>query len=336
MDKAQEIKHNVGAVTWVDNPDELDLKKEDRTIAERVGVAANGFAKELSRTLYAYKIWDKKPLSMVYLSGGTSKLVGIEDYLGDQLGVQVVKNNLLNTDLKIDEKLSEYSEILPQGVAISLRAVSGAKRHSTINLRKGEFAYSQDYEAILKGASVFFKWVSAGLTVLLAAYFIQYFFYESQTTKLQNQFKTAYLKIDPSKKSKVNKMKNFSGLRKFAINNLQKTVNDNRFAIDEFTASMSGSGALLALRDISRNVSSEVKLDVTSYDYTESQDLTGKLVLKGETDGYGSVGKIKEALSGLVEMENVVEKSGSKPGSDGKIIEFTINADYVPATIGNN
>ena len=131
-------------------------------------------------------------------------------------------------------------------------------------------------------------------------------------------------------------MKNFSGLRKFAINNLQKTVNDNRFAIDEFTASMSGSGALLALRDISRNVSSEVKLDVTSYDYTESQDLTGKLVLKGETDGYGSVGKIKEALSGLVEMENVVEKSGSKPGSDGKIIEFTINADYVPATIGNN
>lgn len=334
FEKAQEIKHRIGAVTWEESPDAMGLTDEEKKIAERVGVAANGFAKELSRTLYAFKIWDKKPLTKVYLSGGTTKLRGIENYLEDQLGVAVEKIDLVNADLEMDKKFSDQMEIIPQGVAIGLRAVSGAKRHSTINLRKGEFAYSQDYEAILKATSTFFKWVSAGIGVLLISYFLQFFFYNTQISKLQDRFRSSYLKIDPSQKARVAKMKNFSGLRKYAINNMQKKINNNKIAIDEFAASISGSGALLALKDISQSISPDIKVDITMYDYVENQDLTGKITLKGETDGYGSVSKIKEALTGVAGMENVTEKSGSKPGSDGKIIEFTVDADYVPEVLG--
>lgn len=335
FEKAQEIKHRVGAVSWEDSEDKMGLSEEDLYCAQRIGVAANGFAKELSRTLYAFKIWDKKPLSKIYISGGTSKLRGIEAYLEDQLGVTVVKNNLIESDLKMEESLSKYIEILPQGVAIGLRAVSGAKRHSTINLRKGEFAYSQDYEAILKFSSSFFNWVALGLAVLMVSYFLQFFFYNNQTTKLQERFKATYVKFDPTQKATVNKSKNFASLRKNAINKMQQTINDNRFAVDEFTASISGSSAVIALKELSESISTDIKVDVTLYDYVENPDKDGKITLKGETEGYGSVSKIKEALEALPQFEEVVEKSGSKPGSDGKVIEFTITALYVsPAGLG--
>ena len=164
----------------------------------------------------------------------------------------------------------------------------------------------------------------------MVSYLLQFFFYNNQITKLQNRFKTMYAKVDPSQAARVKKMKNFSSVRKYAINKLQGDINQNQFAIDEFTMAMSGSGSIMALKDISQSISDDIELNVTLYDYIENVDLTGKVILKGETDGYGSVSKIKESLSKLTSLENVTEKSGSKPGSDGKVIEFTINADYVP------
>ena len=236
----------------------------------------------------------------------------------------------MSTNLSIDSNLQGYREILPQSVAIGLRAVTGAKRHSTINLRKGEFAYSQDYETLLRGCNIFFKWVSAGIGVLIFSYILQYILYTNQTSKIQKKFIDEYAKIDKSQVVKIKKMKNFANIRKYAINNLQHSVNDNQFAIDQFSKATSGSGALLALRDISKAIPPDVKVDVTLFDYQENPDLSGKIVLKGETDGYGLVSKIKESISQIQQIENVSEKSGSKPGSSGKVIEFTLDAEYLP------
>lgn len=332
--EAEKIKHEVNSVTWEENKANSNLSEQELVLGKKVGVAANGFAKELSRTIYAFKIWDKKPISKIYLSGGTSRLKGIENYLEDQLGVPVVKNDLTQTDLKLLPHLAENMEIIPQGIAIGLRAVSSAKRHSTINLRKGEFAYSQDYENILKFSSSFLSWAFVGLLVLVASYAGQYFFYQNQISKLQNQFKAAYLKIKPEAKSRVNKTKQFSRIRRDAIQGLQTAIDDNRIAIDDFTTAMSGSGAIIALKELSTAISKDVKVDVTLYDFVEGDEQSGKVTLKGETDGYAGVATIKEAVSGLPTMEEVTEKSGPKPGTDGKVIEFTINAKYVPQFVG--
>lgn len=332
--EAEKIKHEVNSVTWEENKANSNLSEQELVLGKKVGVAANGFAKELSRTIYAFKIWDKKPISKIYLSGGTSRLKGIENYLEDQLGVPVVKNDLTQTDLKLLPHLAENMEIIPQGIAIGLRAVSSAKSHSTINLRKGEFAYSQDYENILKFSSSFLSWAFVGLLVLVASYAGQYFFYQNQISKLQNQFKAAYLKIKPEAKSRVNKTKQFSRIRRDAIQGLQTAIDDNRIAIDDFTTAMSGSGAIIALKELSTAISKDVKVDVTLYDFVEGDEQSGKVTLKGETDGYAGVATIKEAVSGLPTMEEVTEKSGPKPGTDGKVIEFTINAKYVPQFVG--
>ncbi|MFY7929244.1 MAG: hypothetical protein ACOVS5_10270, partial [Oligoflexus sp.] len=52
--------------------------------------------------------------------------------------------------------------------------------------------------------------------------------------------------------------------------------------------------------------------------------------IRAETDNFASQAAILEALGKTDSLRKVEEKnSGSKPGSDGKIIEFTIQADYV-------
>ena len=70
--EAQRIKHRVSRVMYSgDMGEELDA--HDRMVAERTTLAANAIVKELGRSFYAFKTWDKQPLSRIIVSGGTSK-----------------------------------------------------------------------------------------------------------------------------------------------------------------------------------------------------------------------------------------------------------------------
>ena len=96
----------------------------------------------------------------------------------------------------------------------------------------------------------------------------------------------------------------------------------------EFQLANAGSGALVSLYELSKAIPKDVKVDITSFDYRSISAGSGKLSIRAETDNFSSQSKIIEAMGKVAVFTNVKEKnSGTKPGSGGKVIEFTVDAN---------
>lgn len=328
--EAQRVKHRVSRVLHSGISEE-DIDPKDLEVVERMTLAANAIVKELGRTFYAHKSKDKDPLGGIYLSGGTSKIKGFDRFLSDQLEVPVNSLRLDETSLKISSEVSENMEIVPQSLAIGLRAVSTVQKHSQVNLRKGEFAYSQNYESILKGAASASKVIAVVLLLLIVTYFAKYYFYKSQIDNLQTLYKKEFLASFPELKKKYRRAKNtsFKKLRYDAERKLKRAISERRTALSEFELTNNSSGAVKILQEISKAIPEDVLIDATLFEFKSTLPGKGKLIFRAETDNFTSQSTIIEALRNISILKDVVEKSsGAKPGSDGKKIEFVINANF--------
>ncbi|NRA67968.1 MAG: pilus assembly protein PilM [Pseudobacteriovorax sp.] len=327
--EAQRVKHRVSRVLYSGDMGD-DLDSYDRTVAERTTLAANAIVKELGRTFYAYKTWDKQPLSKIIISGGTSKLRNFDQFLTEQLEVNVERFSLGSTDLIVNPDLEDSQATLVQSLSIGLRAVTNVKKHSQINLRRGEFAYVQNYESMLRGANIAVKVFAVLIAILFVTYVTKYYFYKTQMDKVSEQYKKEFTQLFPDQKRLVNRKNvTFEKVKKDVEANLLEGINLKQAAIEEFKLINRDSGALKLLRDISAKIPKEVKIDVTLFDFKTTFPGQGKLILKAETDNFSSQSAILESLGKVALLKNVEEKqSGTKPGSDGKIIEFTVHANY--------
>ena len=309
----------------------LDLEGTDKIVADRMTLASNAIVKELGRTLYAFKTWEKSPVTQLYLSGGTSRIKNFDLYLQEQLEVPVSLNRLDRTDLKISPALNEHMAVMPQSVAIGMRAVSSIKRHSQINLRRGEFAYVQNYESLLKGAGAVFKIVAVALLLLSLSYGFMAFFYGRQINALQDLYVKEFTGAFPDQKKKFANTKTvFSKIRSDSRGHVNKEIKSKRDAVDQFIRDNSGSSALVVLKQLSEAIPKDKKVDVTTFQFLSSPNSLGKIVLKGEVDSFDSAEKITDFVKTVSSLEAVEQKQATpKPGSDNKIIEFVINANYV-------
>lgn len=326
--EAQRIKHRVSLVL-TNSYDGSDLSAEDKEVTERITLATNAIVKELGRTFYSFKSYEKTPLSKIYLSGGTSKIKGFSELLQDQLELTVDKLSLDQTELEIDSKILSSMESVPQSLAIGLRAVTNIKKHSQINLRRGEFSYVQNYESLLKGGSVALKVVLLALVLLSVSFAIKSYFYFNQNEALKKAYISVYKANFPKARTKN---KTFAKIRSEAENGMRAGINEVRGAIGEYKIANTSSPALEVLQAISEKIPKDVLIDVTLFDFKTTLPGQGKLTFKADTDAFDSVAKIIDALKDIDVLEDVKEvNSASKPGSEGKKIEFSISALYKSA-----
>ncbi len=326
---AQRAKHRVSHMLLGDGKTG-DLSGDDLRVAERMTLATNAIVKELGRTFYAFKTWDRDPLAGIYLSGGTTRAKYFAEFIEEQLEIPARKLTFGQESLKISDEVARDMEIVPQSLAIGLRAVTTVKKHSQINLRKGEFAYVQNYESILRAATKIFRGMALVVGLLLISYIFQHYFYSKEIVNLHNQYKKEFLTVFPDQGKKFRGANvTFTKLRKDAESILKNGINEKKNAVQQFVLMNKGSGALLLLEDISSQIPKDVPIDVTMYEYKSTVPGSGKLVLRAETDNFASQQKIMDALKKVKSMKDIEEKSsGAKPGSDGKIIEFTVHANY--------
>ena len=332
--EAQAVKHRVSRITCEADPG-TGLNPADRLVAERMTLACNAIVKDLGRTLYAFKTWDRTKISRIFLSGGSARIKNMDLYLSEQLGIPVVLNRLDATDLKIDETLSEQAIVMPQSVAIGMRSVVSAKKHSQINLRKGEFAYVQNYAQIMRVGKIVSQVLGVAILLLMVSYGFRSFLYKKQMTELEREYQKEYSSIGMSRK-KTQGVMDFQRFRGDVRTSVQKEVSSRREAVNGFVAMSGTSPGLLVMQDISAAIPKTVKIDVTQFLFTGSPTAPGgKLSLKAETDGYSSVEAIKEAIKKIPTISEVEEKqSGGKPGTDNKVIEFSLNMSFKPAGSG--
>ena len=333
--EAQNVKHRVSRLVCEADPGN-GLSANDKLVAERMTLACNAIVKDLGRTLYAFKTWDRTKISKIFLSGGSARIKNMDTYLGEQLGVPVFLNRLDATDLKIDESLAEKALVMPQSVAIGMRSVVSAKKHSQINLRKGEFAYVQNYAQIMRVGKIVAQVLGVAIFLLIVSYGFRSFLYNRQMVELEKEYQKEYSNVGISKRKSQGNL-DFQKFRTDARAAIQKEIAARKDAVDGFMASSGTSSGLLALQDVSLAIPKTVKIDVTQFIFSGLPGQAGgKLVLKAETDGYSSVEAIKEALKKSPTLSDLEEKqSGGKPGSDNKIIEFSLNMTYKPAGLGH-
>ncbi len=327
---AQRIKHRCSRVLCSTNQGE-DLTGDDRFVAERMTLACNAIVKELGRTLYAFKTWDKQPLSRIFVSGGASNVANFGQFLEDQLEVPTQATKLEATELKISPDLAEFYTIMPQSVAIGMRTVTSVRKHSQINLRRGEFAYVQNYEVILKYGMSALRVVAAVVGILAISWGLKWYFYRSQIDALETQYKSTFMATFPDLKRKYQGgSAPFERIRKDAESRLKREINSKGSSVSNFVVENSSSPALLLLKDLSEGISKDVKLDVVLFDLTRASATDYKLQFRVETDGYDFEARVDEALKKISSLQNVtIKASSAKPGSNGKVIQTTFQADYV-------
>lgn len=326
--QAQRVKHRISYVLCSSDEGE-QLSPEDRMIAQRITVACSAMVKELGRTFYSFKKWEKSPIKKIFLSGGTSKLKNLDKYFMDNLEIPVTLSRLDDSALKINNDLKENLPIMAQGISIGMRAISSIKRHSSINLRRGEFAYVQDYESIIKVTASIFKFIAIAVAILILTYTGQYFFYMKKIAAVQEEYKKAVFQIFPDLK-KTASTEAFDRLVTSTSGKFRAEIGDKNTAIEEFIARNNGSPALETLSEISKGVPKDVKIDITLFQFSPgASEKEGKITIRGDTDSYESVAKILESLKKIKVLNDVTEKTSSpKPGYDNKVIDFTIQAIY--------
>lgn len=327
--EAQRIKHEISQVICEDNSLN-NFSDKDKEIVKKITLATNSIIKEIGRTFYSFKSWDKSPIEKIYLSGGMANTKNLDFFLQEQFNIETETLNLNEFPLKFNKNLDDKMKVLPQSLAIGLRAVSSLKKHSQINLRKGEFSYVQNYEKILEGTTGAIKIVTIALFVLLISYGVKFYFYSQKINNLQVQYKNELYSHFPHLKKKYKKKAySFSNFRQVAEKDIKKAISQKKDALVEFQQNTTNSGALLTLKAISETLPKNLKIDVTQYNFKSAKDGQGKLLIKAETDSYDIQSQIIDVLNSIPTLTNVEEKkSGPKPGTDGKIIEFTVTADY--------
>ena len=328
--EAQEVKHRVSQVLCSVDEGEA-LSDDDKFVAERMTLACNAIVKELGRTLYAFKTWEKEPLEQIFVSGGGSNIKNFCQFLEDQLEVPARQTNLEATELKLSSELVDSRIVLPQSVAIGMRTVTALKKHSQVNLRRGEFAYVQNYESVLKYGGTALRAALAVIAVLAISWSMKWYFYRSQIDQLEAKYKATFVSTFPELRRKYASPKiTFKRIRGDAERKLKQQIASKKSAVNGFVEENSGSPALVLLRELSQKISKDTKLDIVLFDLSHPNAETYKLQLKVETDGYDVEAKVDELLKGMSHLKDVTIKSSTaKPGSDGKVIQTTFNAEYV-------
>ncbi len=330
--EAEDAKHRVSRVITKD-VDTSDLAPKDMEIAERLTLSLNTIVKELGRTLYAFKTWDKTPVDLLVISGGTAQIKGFDRYLAEQLMLNVQYNRLDQSTLKINPALSEHMTIIPQSVAIGMRAISSIKRVSQINLRRGEFAYVQDYEKLMRFGSSALSVFIAALLLLTISYGINWIVYKNRTGKVQTQYTEAVDKYFKANQIAFTgaKAKDFQALKKNVKQKFTSEIGNYRGSISDFQDTNQGSHAMIALALVSKAIPADIKLDVTDFTFGTNKKGDEVVTVSAETDGYATNEKVTAAFKNIRAFSDVPKpKESQKPGSEN-IYRVTWTIAYDPS-----
>ena len=324
--EAQRVKHEHSRVLCSAYQGE-ELEGQDRLVAERMTLACNAIIKELGRTLYSFKNWEKTPLTKLFLSGGTSRITNFHTFLEDQLELECIPIRLDETGLKMSEHLGAKMHVIPQSVAIGMRAVTSTgkntQKYSQINLRKGEFAYVQNYEAVLKTGMQAFRLVAAVMLLFAVSYFLQWQFYDSQIDELQKKYQSQFTKIFPDQKRSISrKATSFKNLKRSVNKHFDGQTSSMKNGIQTFVAENSGSLPLLTLRSISELIPKDITVDVSEFSIKSN-----KFELKGYTNNYQQANDLLETIAKSAYLEEVKKDyQRERPGSKGQKIDFKLKA----------
>lgn len=124
----------------------MALSPDDRRIADACAEGVKPLLRDLRQTFQAYLAQSgREGIGRVLLCGGSSRLLGVQEHLEEQLGVDVELLDVASTDFNKLADPTAGAGIIQKALALSLRAVGG-RSHSDLNFRQGPYAYQGDFQ----------------------------------------------------------------------------------------------------------------------------------------------------------------------------------------------
>jgi Tfp pilus assembly PilM family ATPase len=240
---------------------------------------------EIRRTIQFFEIELGEEIKTIILSGGTSLMPGISDYLEEKLKKGVER-------FFIPDLGENNSVIFAQSFALA--TYGSALGRGKLNLRKGEFKYAgKDSElrrvfmvpALLLSLFILFSIYRTGA---------RYFELRSEVEKLEAQTHAAVSEAFPNVKVIPRPMEFMEGE--------VKKVRDKLKLVEEIRG---GPTPLDVLRDISASIPPNVKLTVSEVNFVDNKTVK----MRGTSDSYDEVAKVEKALSGTGAFKQVIRES---------------------------
>jgi general secretion pathway protein L len=298
LDKAEEGKLRRA---FVESEGVTASDPEEVMISDAIRRSTSTLLRELRQTISAHCSLAGRPVAKIWLCGGGATISNFDDFLSDELNVEVERINTEHFDLPGLDKLSEAQNSTNNWVkalGLALQAHQGGRR-GWLNLRKGPFAFKGDFEAI-RGKVLHVAIALLILVVLTVGY---------ATTR--------YLSLSSTNKSMDNRMKEITQ----AI--LGKPYADLEIAIQIMKEKISPEADQLprvsapeVLREIHERIPEKTNLRMKDLNISPK-----RIQLSGFTDSFESVEKIKSNLE-KYNCFKEIQTGKTQKTVDGSEVEF--------------
>ncbi|MBI4365933.1 MAG: pilus assembly protein PilM [Deltaproteobacteria bacterium] len=262
---------------------------------------------QIRQTLMAYRERGEGAVEGMYLSGGTTRLAGFEQYLSIRLKQNVTPLNAYEFHFSQIERTEAPVAVIPQALALALRGVA-VPGLPDVNFRRGEFAYRGDVQEL--GGGLRRAAIAAGLVVALAiGYFcMQYFTLTRKAAALDKEVVQLVTQAIGGKKARQ------LGSASAALKLLQSGEEEMKTRVTRLEAVVAVS-PLAVLKSVAETLPprDQLALDVDKFELKE-----GKVLMVGRTTSFEAVDKIREAL-GKAEAFDDVQTSNVAKGLKDEI-----------------
>lgn len=305
FEEAEEIKHKKGQVGNSDDPEMQALKE-----------VVQSLLRQIKQTLFSFYEKGEKPIDALYFCGGSSRLLGMDNFLSHALKVNVSPLEVIDEEnFHISDRESARA-VIPGSLGIALRAIFTGKV-ADVNFRRGDFAYTKDLEALggaFKKTAILFAVV---LILGFTHFFTSYYSLSSQVKVLDKNLAKMVGESLGSNSKKKDSSLNAKKIKKILDGRIAK-IKSKMENIDGDTNS-----AFYILKEISESLPKreEVKIDVMRLTITE----VGHVTMKVDVDDFPFVDRVEKSLAANKKFSEVsVGKASSFKGR----IRFEVNFNY--------
>lgn len=302
LDEAERIKGEAG--------NDENTRKE---MSDIIRPSLQAILTEIEKTLHTMEGGEMDRISTVYLCGGGAKLMGIKEFVSQQLGIGSVEifRPFAASDQQGGRKRFKYSpglENLNESFVPALGMLLGrvlGERGCNINFKKGEFLNEKE-RGELKARFIYVgSVILLLLVVVLSNIYMKYRIKERSYQEIKSAVRSVFKETLPDVKNIVDEASQLRG----ATEALKKRA--GILIGSEITM-------LEILNLLSEEIPKEITIDI--YELVIDQD---KIRIDAETDSFESADKIKGGLKKAPLFKDVTI-SDAKVGVDQKKVRFRI------------
>lgn len=313
FDEAERIKIEMAYLPMTDEEPANDLTRQ---VVGAIRPVINDLVLHLRQTIFTFLDTEGVPVEGIYLSGGTSRLNGLDRSLTDALKQNVAHINVLDFHFArlAQGEGNRYS--MPQSLAISLRGVAAGA--DSINFRQGEFAFTGDVEQL--GGSMKRAFIVIGLIIVLALghFTVKYYTLKKRLGKIEQDVASVVQQAVPGTPARA--VRTTSGALSL-IKSKEAELKDRTIKLD----AMLGLSPLDVLAEISRVLPGRSEIVIEVQTISISQD---RVSFSGTTDSFESVDRVKSSLDKSSMFRNVT--TGNVRKGVKNEIKFDVGMEIAP------